>query len=167
MVLLALLKVGFHISLLPLLGEVTVLNATYLAARPSPSAWVGSLPRININYLTYLRVASSLCAVVHPIPRASAPATLMTSATDQPTTGSPWLFFAATFVITWSFWLSAAALDVSFTTPVGVALLLAGLSGPGVAGVGLTYLVYDEAGGSSGRASSISTGSASAGSSLS
>lgn len=55
----------------------------------------------------------------------------------------PWKFFAATFGITWSFWLAAIALDLSFDSALGLALLLAGLTGPGVAGIGFVYLVYD------------------------
>ncbi|ODR81820.1 hypothetical protein BG842_26385, partial [Haladaptatus sp. W1] len=59
---------------------------------------------------------------------------------------NPWLFFAVTFAITWSFWLLAVTLDLSFDSGGGVLLLLAGLSGPGIAGIGFTYLVYDERG---------------------
>ncbi len=60
--------------------------------------------------------------------------------------GNPWLFFGVTYAVTWSFWLSAIGLGVSFDSVAGVALLLTGLLGPGVAGIGFVYLVYDERG---------------------
>lgn len=69
-----------------------------------------------------------------------------TSADTAVAVTSPWLFFAATFAITWSCWLSAIALGVSFTSGAGVLLLLLGLTGPGIAGVGFVYLVYDDDG---------------------
>ena len=56
------------------------------------------------------------------------------------------MFFGATFAITWGCWLSAIGLGVSFDTALGAVLLLVGLVGPGAAGVGLTYAVYDERG---------------------
>lgn len=60
--------------------------------------------------------------------------------------GTPWTFFAATFAITWGCWLAAIALDVGFDSPLGLALLFLGLVGPGAAGIGFVYLVYDEPG---------------------
>lgn len=60
--------------------------------------------------------------------------------------GNPWLFFGVTYAITWSSWLAAIALGVSFESVTGLALLLLGLLGPGVAGIGFVYLVYDERG---------------------
>jgi membrane protease YdiL (CAAX protease family) len=60
--------------------------------------------------------------------------------------GSPWTFFAVTYATTWAFWLPAIAFDVSFSTVEGVALLVAGLAGPGLGGIGFTYLVYDDRG---------------------
>jgi uncharacterized protein len=60
--------------------------------------------------------------------------------------GDPWLFFAVTFVLTWSFWLLTIALGLSFSSGTGVLLLLLGLLGPGIAGIGFVYLVYDERG---------------------
>jgi len=60
--------------------------------------------------------------------------------------GNPWVYFAATYAITWSFWLAAIALGVRFDSAAGLALLLVGLTGPGIAGVGFVYLVYDEHG---------------------
>lgn len=60
--------------------------------------------------------------------------------------GNPWVFFAVTFAITWFFWLSAIALEVSFNSATGLVLLLAGLVGPGVAGIWFVYLVYDDRG---------------------
>lgn len=69
--------------------------------------------------------------------------------TSRPTAtavGSPWLFFAATYAVTWGFWLTAVALGVRFDSAAGLVLLLLGLTGPGVAGVGFAYLVYGERG---------------------
>lgn len=60
------------------------------------------------------------------------------------TLSSPWVFFAITFAITWGCWLAAIALGVAFDTALGLVLLLVGLTGPGVAGVGLMYLLYEE-----------------------
>ncbi|SIS13857.1 CPBP family intramembrane glutamic endopeptidase [Natronorubrum thiooxidans] len=60
--------------------------------------------------------------------------------------GNPWLFFAVTFAITWGFWLTAIILGVSFDSAAGLVLLLIGLVGPGVAGIGFVYLVYDDRG---------------------
>ncbi|WP_440989134.1 CPBP family intramembrane glutamic endopeptidase [Haloarchaeobius baliensis] len=60
--------------------------------------------------------------------------------------GNPWLFFATTYAITWAFWLAAIALGVRFDSAVGLVLLLVGLTGPGAAGIGFVYLVYDEEG---------------------
>jgi membrane protease YdiL (CAAX protease family) len=60
--------------------------------------------------------------------------------------GNPWLFFLTTYAITWGFWLAAIALEVRFDSAVGLVLLLIGLTGPGIAGIGFVYLVYDEQG---------------------
>jgi len=51
-----------------------------------------------------------------------------------------------TYVITWSFWLAAIALEVRFDSAAGLVLLLVGLTGPGIAGIGFVYFVYDERG---------------------
>lgn len=60
--------------------------------------------------------------------------------------GNPWLFFGVTYAITWGCWLAAIALEVSFDSATGLVLLLVGLVGPGAAGIGFVYLVYDEPG---------------------
>lgn len=60
--------------------------------------------------------------------------------------GNPWVFFGVTFAITWACWLSAIALDVRFDSTTGLVLLLLGLTGPGAAGIGFVYLVYDDRG---------------------
>lgn len=60
--------------------------------------------------------------------------------------GDPWLFFGVTYAITWSFWIAAIALGVRFDSAAGLVLLLVGLTGPGAAGIGFVYLVYDERG---------------------
>jgi membrane protease YdiL (CAAX protease family) len=60
--------------------------------------------------------------------------------------GNPWLFFGVTYLLTWSFWVAAIALGVRFDSAAGLALLLVGLTGPGIAGIGFVYLVYDERG---------------------
>ncbi|WP_416840834.1 CPBP family intramembrane glutamic endopeptidase [Haloferax sp. DFSO52] len=59
---------------------------------------------------------------------------------------SPLAFFGVTYLITWTFWVAAIALGISFESAEGLVLLLAGLAGPGIAGIGFTYLVYDERG---------------------
>jgi uncharacterized protein len=73
-------------------------------------------------------------------------ATTRTIGNTSVSIGNPWLFFAVTFAITWGCWLGAIALEVSFDSAVGVVLLLIGLVGPGAAGIGFIYLVYDEQG---------------------
>ncbi|WP_433628337.1 CPBP family intramembrane glutamic endopeptidase [Halomicrococcus sp. NG-SE-24] len=60
--------------------------------------------------------------------------------------GNPWLFFGVTYAITWGCWLAAIVLEVSFDSTEGLVLLLLGLLGPGAAGIGFVYLVYDERG---------------------
>ncbi|MFC7045213.1 CPBP family intramembrane glutamic endopeptidase [Halobacteriaceae archaeon GCM10025711] len=60
--------------------------------------------------------------------------------------GNPWVFFGVTYAITWSFLLLAVALGVSFQSAEGVVLQLLALLGPGIAGIGFVYLVYDEPG---------------------
>lgn len=60
--------------------------------------------------------------------------------------GNPWLFFGVVFAITWGCWLAAIALGVRFDSAAGLVLLLVGLTGPGAAGIGFVYLVYDERG---------------------
>jgi len=60
--------------------------------------------------------------------------------------GNPWVFFGVTFAITWGFWLLAAVLGFGGNTAVGLLLGLLGLLGPGVAGIGFVYIVYDDAG---------------------
>jgi membrane protease YdiL (CAAX protease family) len=58
----------------------------------------------------------------------------------------PWLFFVVTYVISWSFLFVAIALDISFDSGLGVMLFILALTGPGIAGIAFTYLVYDERG---------------------
>ncbi|QLG50612.1 CPBP family intramembrane glutamic endopeptidase [Natrinema halophilum] len=69
-----------------------------------------------------------------------------TIGTTTVSVANPWLFFGVTFLITWSFWLSAIVLEVSFSSAAGLVLLLTGLVGPGIAGIGFVYLVYDDRG---------------------
>jgi uncharacterized protein len=57
-----------------------------------------------------------------------------------------WSFFGVTFAITWSCWLSIVAFGIRTDEPLALALLLAGLTGPGIAGVGFVYRTYDERG---------------------
>jgi membrane protease YdiL (CAAX protease family) len=56
------------------------------------------------------------------------------------------VFFGVAYAITWGCWLAAIALGVSFDTAFGAVLLLIGLTGPGAAGIGFIYLVYDDRG---------------------
>lgn len=60
--------------------------------------------------------------------------------------GDPWMFFGVTFAVTWGCWLTAIVLGVRFDSAAGLVLLLLGLTGPGAAGIGFVYLVYDERG---------------------
>ena len=59
---------------------------------------------------------------------------------------SPWVYFGMVYGWTWTFWLLAAQLGVSLNTISGIGLLMLGLSGPAIAGVGLTYLTQDKMG---------------------
>lgn len=68
-----------------------------------------------------------------------------TSTLSNSKLSSPWLFFAATFAWTWSFWILAVVLGLG-NTAAGVVLSLLGVLGPMVAGIGLTYLTYDQEG---------------------
>lgn len=69
-----------------------------------------------------------------------------TSPATRNLAGNPWVFFGATFAITWGCWLAAIAFGVSFDSATGLLLLLLGLMGPGVAGIGFVYLAYDQPG---------------------
>jgi len=60
--------------------------------------------------------------------------------------GGPWWFFGVTYSITWGFLLVAIALGVSFRSAEGVVLQLLALLGPGIAGIGFVYHVYDDRG---------------------
>lgn len=60
--------------------------------------------------------------------------------------GNPWVFFVVTLAYTWLFWGLAILLGINATDPMGLALLLLGLTGPGVAGIGFVYLLYEEEG---------------------
>lgn len=57
---------------------------------------------------------------------------------------SPWVFFVIAFGITWAFWIPAIFLGLTFDSALGLVFLLLGLTGPGIAGVGLMYLLYEE-----------------------
>jgi membrane protease YdiL (CAAX protease family) len=60
--------------------------------------------------------------------------------------GSWWLYLAVAVGGTWTFWLAAIVLGVSFDSAAGLGLLLAGLAVPGVSGIAFVYLVYDDRG---------------------
>lgn len=60
--------------------------------------------------------------------------------------GIPWSFFAVTYLLTWSLWLSAIGLGLRFDSVEGFVVLVVGLVGPGIAGIGFVYRVYDERG---------------------
>lgn len=59
---------------------------------------------------------------------------------------SPWIFFAATFAWTWSFWMAAALLRVGLESTAGFILLLLGVLGPMVMGITFTHLTHDREG---------------------
>ncbi|SFR56910.1 CAAX protease self-immunity [Halogeometricum rufum] len=56
------------------------------------------------------------------------------------------MYLAVAIAGTWAFWLPAIALGVRFDSALGLALLLVGLTVPGVAGIAFVYLNYDERG---------------------
>ena len=58
----------------------------------------------------------------------------------------PWIYFAATFAWTWSFWGLAIALGAGMDSGLGFVLLLLGVTGPMVTGIGFTYLTRDRDG---------------------
>jgi membrane protease YdiL (CAAX protease family) len=66
--------------------------------------------------------------------------------TTRPGLASPWIFFVATFVWTWSFWGLAIALGVSMESAAGFPLLFLGVIGPAVMGIAFTYLTRDRDG---------------------
>jgi CAAX protease family protein len=56
------------------------------------------------------------------------------------TVSAVWLFFAAVFCWTWSFWIITAVLGINAQTTAGQTLLRLGLLGPMLGGIGFTYL---------------------------
>lgn len=59
---------------------------------------------------------------------------------------NPWVYFAVTFVWTWSFWGLAIVLGLSSETASGIILQLLGVIGPMVTGIVFTYLTRDKEG---------------------
>ncbi|MFC1975447.1 type II CAAX prenyl endopeptidase Rce1 family protein [Chloroflexota bacterium] len=69
-----------------------------------------------------------------------------TSNSSISTLSTPWLFFAATFIWTWFFWILAALLGLSMDSAAGFIILFIGILGPMVTGIGFTYLTYGQEG---------------------
>lgn len=60
---------------------------------------------------------------------------------------TPWLFFVATFTLTWAFWVPAALLGREFSAvPVFLLIITGGLFGKALPPVILTFLAYDPEG---------------------
>jgi membrane protease YdiL (CAAX protease family) len=57
---------------------------------------------------------------------------------------SLWLFFILVFCWTWSFWIAAAALEISVQTAAGQGLLRLGLLGPMLGGIGFACFAHDK-----------------------
>jgi uncharacterized protein len=66
--------------------------------------------------------------------------------TNRPQLATPWIYFAATFIWTWSLWGLAILTGSSMETGQGAALLLLGVTGPMVVGIALVYLTRDKEG---------------------
>jgi membrane protease YdiL (CAAX protease family) len=59
---------------------------------------------------------------------------------------SPWLYFVLALSWSWVFWIPAAVLGLSFRTASGALLGLAGMLGPMLAAIGLTYFTQGKEG---------------------
>ena len=66
--------------------------------------------------------------------------------TTRPKLASPWIYFAATFLWTWSFWGLAILNGSNMEVGEGIGLLLLGVAGPTITGILFTYLTRDKEG---------------------
>ena len=64
----------------------------------------------------------------------------------RPKLASPWIYFAATFALTWLFWGLAIVTGSSMETPQGGMLMLLGVSGPTIIGITFMSLTRDKQG---------------------
>jgi membrane protease YdiL (CAAX protease family) len=66
--------------------------------------------------------------------------------TTRPKLANPWVYFAATFLWTWSFWGLAILNGSNMEVGEGIGLLLLGVAGPTITGILFTYLTRDKEG---------------------
>ena len=66
--------------------------------------------------------------------------------TTRPKLANPWIYFAATFLWTWSFWGLAILNGSNMEVGEGIGLLLLGVAGPTITGILFTYLTRDKEG---------------------
>ena len=66
--------------------------------------------------------------------------------TTRPKLATPWIYFIATFVWTWSLWGLAILNGSNMESGEGIGLLLLGVAGPTITGILFTYLTRDKEG---------------------
>jgi membrane protease YdiL (CAAX protease family) len=66
--------------------------------------------------------------------------------TTRPKLASPWIYFAATFALTWLCWGLAILTGASMETPQGGMLMLLGVCGPTITGITFMSLTRDKQG---------------------
>lgn len=66
--------------------------------------------------------------------------------TTRPKLASPWIYFVATYLWTWSFWGLAILNGSNMEVGEGIGLLLLGVAGPTITGILFTYLTRDKEG---------------------
>ena len=66
--------------------------------------------------------------------------------TTRPKLANPWIYFAATFLWTWSLWGLAILNGSNMESGKGIGLLLLGVAGPTITGILFTYLTRDKEG---------------------
>lgn len=66
--------------------------------------------------------------------------------TTRPKLANPWIYFAATFLWTWSLWGLAILNGSNMESGEGIGLLLLGVAGPTITGILFTYLTRDKEG---------------------
>src|SRR5688572_20876269 len=105
---------------------------------------VYELVSCSSSFLVACIVDSNIKSTKQGINEMNTPTTLPMSSVSK--LSSPVYYFALALGWSWSFWILAILLGVSFETPMGVVLGLIGLLGPMVAGIGSTYLTHGKEG---------------------